>query len=86
MSQFSDECSEAKTCGGCISNANCFWCSEATTENYKAKCFNKSSQSVKQQCSGIEDPNNTINKIQDDNIYLGKSQNIFTRLVKATYF
>ena len=72
MSQSSDECSEANTCGGCISNSNCFWCSEATIQNYTAKCFKKSSESDKIQCLEIEDPSNGINKIQDDNIYLGK--------------
>ena len=73
LSQSSDECSEAKKCGECISNASCFWCSEAQNTEIEAKCFSKSSDNdIYNQCSNKEDPGNNLEKIKDDDINLGK--------------
>ena len=72
VSQSDDECSEAKKCADCISNADCFWCSEAGDEYHKAKCFPKSSESDKQQCSTFEDPKNHVDIIKNEDIHLGK--------------
>ena len=74
-SQTSDECSEAEKCGECISNANCFWCSEADNDNVGAKCFTKSTNNdIYNQCSKKEDPKNVLRKIIDDDINLGMSR------------
>ena len=73
LSQSSDECNQAKKCGECISNANCFWCSEADDKDIGAKCFTKSANNdIYEQCSNKEDPENDLAIIQDEKINLGE--------------
>ena len=71
-SQSSDECNEAKKCGECIDNANCFWCSESVVKDIGARCFSKAMDNdIYNKCSKKEDPKNDLETIQDDNINLG---------------
>ena len=75
ISQSSDECNEAKKCGECIDNANCFWCSESDVKDIGARCFSKSTNSdIYNKCLKKEDPKNDLETIQDDDINLGELQ------------